>query len=181
MSTQPEGLLLELLRATALGDQIAFAELYRITSAKLYAIASRMLRRADTASDALQEAYVRIWTQSGDYDVDKGQPIHWMAAIVRHVCVDMLRRTASQPLPSPDLQEIEEVVPPHDIVSVDIDRCLRRLDATQSKAILMAFYFGLSHAELAQVFAVPLGTMKSIIRRALARLKECLDPDDVNA
>ena len=145
------------------------------------AIASRMLRRADTASDALQEDYVRIWTQSGDYDVDKGQPIHWMPAIVRHVCIDMLRRTASQPLPSPDLQEIEEVVPPHDIVSVDVDRCLRRLDATQSTAILMAFYFGLSHAELAQVFAVPLGTMKSTIRRALARLKECLDPDDVNA
>jgi len=95
MLTQPEELLLELLRATALGDQIAFAELYRITSGKLYAIASRMLRRADTASDALQEAYVRIWTQSGDYDVDKGQPIHWMAAIVRHVCIDMLRRTAS--------------------------------------------------------------------------------------
>ena len=181
MSTQPEELLLELLRATALGDQIAFAELYRITSGKLYAIASRMLRRADTASDALQEAYVRIWRQSGDYDVDKGQPIHWMTAIVRHVCIDMLRRTASQPLPSPDLQEIEAVVPPHDIVSVDIDRCLRRLDATQSEAILMAFYFGLSHAELAQFFAVPLGTMKSTIRRGLARLKECLDPDDVNA
>ncbi len=176
MSTQPEELLLELLRATALRDQIAF-ELYRITSGKLYAIASRMLRRADTASDA----YVRIWTQSGHYDVDKGQPIQWMASIVRHACVDMLRRSASQPLPSPDLKEIEEVVPPHDIVSADIDRCLRRLDATQSKAILMAFYFGLSHAELAQVFAVPLGTMKSTIRRALAKLKECLDPDDVNA
>jgi len=69
---------------------------------------------------------------------------------------------------------------PCDIVAVDIDRCLQRLDAMQSKAILMAFYFGLSHTELAKTFGVPLGTMKSTIRRGLAKLKECLDPGDVS-
>ena len=62
MSIEPADLPSELLRATALGDQIAFAELYRLTSAKLFAIASRMLRNADAASEALQEAYVRIWS-----------------------------------------------------------------------------------------------------------------------
>jgi RNA polymerase sigma-70 factor (ECF subfamily) len=175
MSKEPADLPPELLRATALGDQIAFAELYRLTSGKLYAIASRMLRSADAASEALQEAYVRIWAQSGQYDPDKWQPIHWMSGIVRHICIDMLR--SSNRLPAgPDLEEIEGLVPPHDIVAVDIDRCLQQLDTVQSKAILMAFYFGLSHAELAKTFAVPLGTMKSTIRRGLAKLKECLDP-----
>jgi DNA-directed RNA polymerase specialized sigma24 family protein len=87
----------------------------------------------------------------------------------------MLR--SSNRLPAgPDLEEIEGLVPPHDIVAVDIDRCLQQLDTVQSKAILMAFYFRLSHAELAKTFAVPLGTMKSTIRRGLAKLKECLDP-----
>jgi RNA polymerase sigma-70 factor (ECF subfamily) len=160
MSKEPGELPLELLRATALGDQIAFTELYRVTSAKLYTIATRMLG-TDAASDALQEAYVRIWTQSAQYDPGKGQPIHWMSGIVRHICIDMLRRGATRPALGLDLQEIAAVVPPHDIMTVDIDRCLKRLDAMQSKAILMAFHFGLSHAELAKKFAVPLGTMKS--------------------
>ena len=180
MSIEPADLPSELLRATALGDQIAFAELYRLTSGKLFAIASRMLRNADAASEALQEAYVRIWALSGQYDPERGQPIHWMSGIVRHICIDLLRSSASRLPTSPDLEEIEGLVPPHDIVAVDIDRCLQRLDAMQSKAILMAFYLGLSHAELAKTFAVPLGTMKSTIRRGLAKLKECLDPGDVS-
>ena len=179
MSTQPADPLLELLRASALGDQVTFAELYRLTSGKLYAIASRMLRSADAASEALQEAYVRIWSQSGQYDPEKGQPIHWMSGIVRHICIDMLRSSAGRLPTAPDLEEIEGLVPPHDNVGVDIERCLQRLDAMQSKAILMAFYFGLSHAELAKSFGVPLGTMKSTIRRGLAKLKECLDPGDM--
>jgi len=181
MSTPPADPLLELLCASALGDQIAFAELYRLTSGKLYAIASRMLRSADAAGDALQEAYVRIWTQSGQHNPEKGQPIHWMSGIVRHICIDMLRSSANRLPTGPDLQEIEGLVPPRDIVAVDIDRCLQRLDAMESKAILMAFYLGLSHAELAKTFAVPLGTMKSTIRRGLAKLKECLDPGGANA
>src|SRR5262249_9510065 len=87
------------------------------TSGKLYAIARRMLRRADGASDALQEAYVRIWTQSAQYDAEKGQPIHRMAAIARHVCIDMLRRSASQPMSGLDLETIEEALPPDDSTS----------------------------------------------------------------
>ncbi|MBV8133525.1 MAG: sigma-70 family RNA polymerase sigma factor [Alphaproteobacteria bacterium] len=180
MSIELADLPSELLRATALGDQIAFAELYRLTNGKLLAIASRMLRDADAAGEALQEAYVRIWAVSGQYNPEKGQPIHWMSGIVRHICIDVLRSNASRRPTAPDLEEIEGLVPPHDIVGVDIERCLQRLDAMQSKAILMAFYFGLSHAELAKSFGVPLGTMKSTIRRGLAKLKECLDPGDVS-
>jgi RNA polymerase sigma-70 factor (ECF subfamily) len=181
MAKHSADLSLELVRATASGDQIAFAELYRLTSGKLYAIASRMLGNADAAGEALQEAYIRVWTQSGQYDPQKGQPIHWMSGIVRHVCIDLLRRGASRPPLGPELDAVEEAEPPHDIVAVDIERCLRRLDAVQSKAIRMAFHFGLTHVELARAFGVPLGTMKSTIRRALAKLRECLDPSDANA
>jgi len=178
---QPADLLAELLRATAAADQIAFAELYRLTSGRLYAIASRMLANSDTAGEALQESYLRIWTRSGQYDAGKGQPIHWMSGIVRHVCIDLLRRSASQSALNLDLKSIEEAVPPNDIIAVDIDRCLKRLDAMEAKAILMAFHYGLSHAELAKWFAVPHGTIKSIVRRALGKLRECLEPGDANA
>jgi RNA polymerase sigma-70 factor, ECF subfamily len=71
----------ELLRAIALGDQIAFAELYRSDEQQLFASAGRMLRNADAASEALQEAYVRIWALFGQYDPEKGQPIHWMSGM----------------------------------------------------------------------------------------------------
>ena len=87
----------------------------------------------------------------------------------------------SQLSPGLDLDELEQVIPPHDIASVDIERCLSHLDEMQSKAILMAFYYGFSHAELAEMFAVPLGTMKSTIRRGLASLRQCLDASDPNA
>jgi RNA polymerase sigma factor (sigma-70 family) len=178
---QPPDLLAESLRATAGADQVAFAELYRLISGKLYAIASRMLTNSDTAGEALQESYLRIWTRSGQCDAGKGQPIHWMSGIVRHVCIDLLRRSASQAALNLDLKSIEEAVPPTDIVAVDIERCLKRLDGMESRAILMAFHYGLSHAELAKWFAVPLGTMKSIVRRALGKLRECLEPGDANA
>ena len=104
-----------------------------------------------------------------------------MAGIIRRVCIDMLRRSKSQLSPGPDFDEVEQVIPPHDIASVDIERCLRHLDVMQSKAILMAFYYGFSHAELAKIFAVPLGTMKSTIRRGLSSLRQCLDAGDPNA
>jgi RNA polymerase sigma-70 factor (ECF subfamily) len=111
-----------------LGDQIAFAELYRLTSGKLYAIASRMLRRADTASEALQEAHLHIWTLSDRYDPAKRQPIYWMAGIIRHFCIEMLRSSKSRHSLGPDIDEVERVIPPHDIGSVDIERSLRHLD-----------------------------------------------------
>ena len=75
-------------------------------------------------------------------------------------------------------EAIEAVAAPDEIASVDLNRCLEQLEPAQSKAILMAFHFGFSHAELAKTFAVPLGTMKSTIRRGLIRLKECLDRGD---
>ena len=81
-------------------------------------------------------------------------------------------------MPDPDLEAIEAVAAPDEIASVDLNRCLEQLEPTQSKAILMAFHFGLSHSELAKTFGVPLGTMKSTIRRGLSKLKECLDVCD---
>ena len=88
MSTPLADPLGELLRATGLGDQIAFAELYRLTSGKLYAIVNRMLRRADTANEALQEAYLQIWTQSDRYDPARGrQSIGWQGSSAAFVSI----------------------------------------------------------------------------------------------
>src|SRR6059058_4350929 len=84
--------LMELLARTALSDQKAFAELYRLTSSHLYAVALRILREPAAAEEVLQESYVNIWHHAGSYVAAKSQPLTWLTSIVRNRCLDHLRR-----------------------------------------------------------------------------------------
>src|SRR4051812_31359960 len=82
----------QLLARTALSDQKAFAELYRLTSSQLYAVALRILRDAAAAEEALQESYVSVWHGAASYDAGKSQAQTWLTSIVRNRCLDRLRR-----------------------------------------------------------------------------------------
>lgn len=104
-----------------------------------------------------------------------------MIAVQRHICLDMLRRAAARPAADVDIADVEIAVPAAEGASRDLERCLHGLDTHESEAILMAVHYGLSHVELARRFAVPLGTMKSTIRRALLRLRRCLEPEEPHA
>src|SRR5437667_7039149 len=84
--------LMELLARTALSDQQAFAELYRMTSAHLYAVALRILREAAAAEEVLQESFVNVWHHAGSYVAAKSQPLTWLTSIVRNRCLAQLRR-----------------------------------------------------------------------------------------
>src|SRR5882672_2227628 len=84
--------LMELLARTALADQQAFAELYRLTSPHLYAVALRILRESAAAEEVLQESFVNIWHHAGSYVAAKSQPLTWLTSIVRNRCLDQLRR-----------------------------------------------------------------------------------------
>jgi RNA polymerase sigma-70 factor, ECF subfamily len=171
-------LLAELLRAAGERDQVAFAELYRLTSGKLYAVARRMFAgQADPAAEAAQEAYIRIWVDAARYDPAKGKPIHWMLSILRHVCLDMRRRSVSRPAPDMDVDTLEIAVPPKEGASLDLARCMGQLETREASAILMAVHYGLSHTELAGRFGMPLGSTKSMLRRALAKLRACLEAE----
>ena len=182
LSEPTPDLLAELLRATAQRDQVAFAELYRLTGGKLYAGARRMFAgQADPASEAAQEAFTRIWIDAAQYDPAKGKPIHWMLSILRHVCLDMRRRSARCPPPEVELDTLEIAVPPPEGISLDLERCIGQLETREASAILMAVHYGLSHTELAEHFAMPLGSVKSMVRRALAKLRVCLEPEAFGA
>jgi RNA polymerase sigma-70 factor (ECF subfamily) len=171
----------------ALGDQSAFAELYRQTSSHLYGVAVRILRDGAAAEEVLQEAFVNVWHHAGSYEAAKSQPTTWLAAIVRNRCLDQLRRreldtvtmTADDDdgnefdLPSGDPTPVEMLLAGAEAQSVR--DCVDALDAGQKQAIALAFYQGLSHAELADHLRQPLGTVKSWVRRGLERLKSCLD------
>ena len=176
-----------LLSRVALADQRAFAELYRDTSSHLYAVALRILRESSAAEEILQEAYVSVWHHAGTYVVAKSQPLTWLTSIVRNRCLDHLRR---KELDTVTLSSDGEDEPAHDIPASgptpaelllagaeaqSVRDCVDALDAGPKQAIALAFFQGLSHAELAAHLREPLGTVKSWVRRGLERLKRCLD------
>jgi len=171
----------ELLSRSALGDRAAFARLYQATSSKLYGVALRILRREDWAEEVLQECYVNVWRHATEYNASRAAPMTWMTSIVRNRCLDWLRR----PNPEPLAEGAEENIADAGRGPLDelersqeagaVARCLRGLDARQRQAIALAFFDGLSHAELAQHLREPLGTVKTWVRRGLAKLRSCLE------
>lgn len=175
--------LAALLARCGLGDRQALAELYKFTSAKLFGVALRILRREDWAEEVLQDSFLNIWSHAADYAAHKSQPMTWMTNIVRNRAFDWLRRPRHEETRG-DYDVIAENVrdesagPLEQLVSSREARalahCLRQLDAQQRQTIVLAFNHGLSHSELASHLKQPLGTVKTWVRRGLAQLKGCL-------
>ena len=178
--------LADLLGRTALSDQAAFAELYRLAAPHLYGVALRILREPALAEDLLQEAFVNVWHHAGSYNALKAKPQTWLTSIVRNRCLDQLRRrepatvTLTRDDDEPEM-ELEGMGPtPEELLLSGADAnsvrsCIEGLEGGQRQAIALAFVQGLSHAELALHLRQPLGTVKSWVRRGLERLKKCLD------
>lgn len=177
--------LADLLSRCTLRDQRAFAELYRASSAKLFAVAVRITRRRDWAEEALQESFVNIWSHAAAYSPAKSAPMTWMTAIVRNRALDLLRRPREVELDEEQedlIASIPDDTPgPEQLLAQARDatalaECMKRLTGEQQKSIALAFFQGLSHGELAHQMQKPLGTVKAWVRRGLERLKDCLDP-----
>ena len=179
--------LQQLLLACARQDREAFARLYRTTSPKLYGVALRILKRADRAEEILQECYVSIWMHAATYAAGRAAPMTWMTSIVRNRCLDALRRpnpeVVLQATDADDADPLDGIASdrpgPLDLLAQLSDAralrgCPETLDAKQRQAILLAFYEGLTHTELALQLRQPLGTVKTWVRRGLERLKGCL-------
>jgi RNA polymerase sigma-70 factor, ECF subfamily len=176
--------LMELLAHTALADQRAFAELYRLTSAHLYAVALRILRESAAAEEVLQESFVSVWNHAGSYVAAKSQPFTWLTSIVRNRCLDQLRRREVKTVAIDDEDEgmalRDEGPTPLELLVSSADAravkaCVEGLEGSHKQALALAFYRGLSHSELAAQLRQPLGTVKSWVRRGLERLKACLE------
>ena len=175
--------LAELLAQCALKNQHSFNKLYQLTAAKLYGVALRILRRQDWAEEVLQECYVNIWNHAGDYAMAKSAPLTWMTSIVRNRCLDWLRRpqteaTGEQYDVAVEAWQDDAPGPMEQLAASSeaaaLARCMQQLDAKQRQSIMLAFFNGLSHSELAAHMKQPLGTVKTWVRRGLERLKGCL-------
>ena len=173
--------LADLLRRVAARDSAAFAMLYKQTRAKLHGVIARILTKGDLSGEVLQEVFVRIWEKAGDYDVDKGSPIAWMATIARNRALDEIRRV--RPVSLEDMPEgfepaAEEVDPlgardRSERLSA-LMSCLETLDEEKRDVVLLAYYRGFSREALAKRFERPVPTIKTWLRRGLAQLRDCL-------
>ncbi len=168
-----------LLHRCAYGDRTAFRMLYDRWGAKLHGIALRIVRQPSLAADATQEAFVQIWQQAHRFDPERGSAEAFLFTLVRYRALDIVRRTAREvlgyegedaPDDSPDI--LSRMVASSE--GVALKHCLEQLEPTRRTMVTMAFVDGFSHGELALKLSIPLGTVKSAIRRSLLALRECL-------
>ncbi len=174
----------DVLKRVAGGDRTAFSALYRATSPKLYGICLRMLRDRSTAEEVLQELYSTVWQRANSFDPSRASALTWLTTIARNRAIDRLRERrdrASDTQIDDDAYGwlADEQASPIDMaeqsqVRTRLQACIDELAPQHGHAVREAFYTGASYAELAQRADVPLGTMKSWIRRSLLLLKGCL-------
>lgn len=176
--------LVQALLDTGEEDRAAFQRVYRMTSAKLFGICVRICGDRRAAEDVLHEVYLTIWKRAAGFQPGRASPITWLATIARNRAIDWRRANAvrrADPVEWADEIPDDGIAADEAIMLEEADRrlhlCLEALDAQQRQAIRTAFFDGVTYAELAQRSDVPLGTMKSWVRRGLIRLKDCLADD----
>jgi RNA polymerase sigma factor (sigma-70 family) len=174
------GLVTALARVAA-GDRAALREVYRRTAPKLFGVCLRISQDREAAEDILQDVYLKIWHRAGRFDATRASPITWLCAIARNAAIDW-RRAQGHAVRVPEEQACD--VPDGDPTAEQaigaaqeqarIAACLDGLEPRQAGAIRAAFFDGFTYAELAARASVPLGTMKSWVRRGLLELRACL-------
>ena len=174
-------LLTPLMTRIAAGERDALRQLYDATSAKLFGVCLRILSDREESEDVLQDVYVTIWRRADRFDSGRASVMTWVSTIARNRAIDRLR--ARGPLayagPVDELEIADDADSAETLLSAADDRnrlhhCLSELDDRTEKVIRTAFFEGITYEALAHRMDAPLGTVKSWIRRGLAKLKGCL-------
>ena len=172
------------LHAAARRDRSAFHSLYEASSPRLYGLALRILGRRELAEEVLQESFVAIWHHAAEYESALSAPMTWMTTIVRNRAFDVLRRTRhdgeDNALGSRAMESLADLsATPAERLQMSSEAqaladCMAALEEKHREVVGMAFFHDLSHSDVAEKLTLPLGTVKTWIRRSLARLHACL-------
>ena len=173
-----------LLDRCAAADSQALQRLYALVSPMLFGCITRILRRRALAEEALQDVFISIWQQAGQFTATRGRPMAWMMSIARYRAIDLLRRERFGPtlVAQPEEYRTFDAEPDSESSSAAwlpsaelMKRCLALLSDQQARCLELAYVDGNSHEEIARLIGSPLGTVKSWIRRALRSLRQCLE------
>ena len=183
---QTDADLMNLIDRMANRDEAALKALYDTTSSKLYGLALRVVNKREWAEDVVQEAYMHIWRAAADYRATLSPPMAWMGLIVRSRALDFLRRRSAERMHL--TQELDEVLsdtlegnapnPMNTALASEqawaLQQCMNQLDNKQREVVSLAYLRDLSHSDLAEQLKLPLGTVKTWIRRGLEQLRGCM-------
>jgi RNA polymerase sigma factor (sigma-70 family) len=174
------------LMAAGKRDAAAFRALYDASSSKLFGFALRILHKRELAEEVLQESFVAIWNNAAHYQSDLAAPMTWMATIVRNKAFDQLRRSDAaveidadqfdgevmNALQDPQATPIEALQMSADAKA--LAWCMSALEGAHRQVVALAYFHDLSHSEVAAQMKLPIGTVKTWIRRSLDKLRVCL-------
>ncbi len=173
--------LAESLRKVASGDRAALEDVYRRSSGKLFAVVLRILPDRQEAEDVLQDVYLTVWRKADMFDPERASPITWLAALARNRAIDRVRSQGGRTFVSDDVVAAQVDAAPLASEMLEIQEqtsalqtCLGELEPDRADVVRQAFFGGLTYEALARRAGVPLGTMKSWMRRSLLRLRTCL-------
>jgi RNA polymerase sigma-70 factor (ECF subfamily) len=171
--------LAEYLDRIAAGDRTGFEALYRLTAPRLWAVVRRMIARKQSAEDILQETYVAIWRKAHLFDPSVGEALGWMTTIARHRAIAWLRQpgnaTRGPPATGASNAGAEAIAEYHPERTVLCNELLNKLSPEQRESLLLIYLYGMTQEEVSVALEVPLGTIKSRVRRGLIALKDLLD------
>lgn len=179
-----EDIYADLLQQTASGDQLAFKKLYEMTSPKLMGLCLRLMQTESLAEDVLQEGFIKIWDKADTYTPGKSKAMTWMSTVVRNKGLDKLRslktKAAETEIQYEGLEFAATDLEPDSLENLSQDvkglmACLDKLKPAQRECILLSYYYGHTHQELANKMDRPLGTIKAWIRRGLEDIRPCLN------
>ncbi|MEE4210678.1 MAG: sigma-70 family RNA polymerase sigma factor [Parvularcula sp.] len=170
----------DLVARVALGDREAFDKLYAVAAPQLFPVAVAMLGDRHEAEEALQDGFVKIWQNADRFRQEQGAPFGWMSVIVRNAAIDRRRRMRDIPVEESFLQQVCQLPDPESVSIASNEarhllRCLRELPEDEVRPLRRAFFGMRSYADVAKDEGVPVGTMKSRIRRSLKRIKACVE------
>jgi RNA polymerase sigma-70 factor (ECF subfamily) len=174
--------LVDLLTRSSRGHEEAFAELYDLTSSRIYGIVLRVLRSADHAAEVTQEVYVEVWRQSARYDTDRGSVLSWMSTMAHRRAVDRVRSVTSEVVrderyAATDADRGVDQVWEHVDQKLDVERVrkgMTSLTTIQREALSLAYFGGYTQTQVASLLKLPLGTVKTRIRDGLIGLRDAL-------
>lgn len=183
--------LAQLAARVGLQDQAALGELYDVTVAKLFGLARTILRNPADAEEVVCDTYTQVWQTAARYDSSRGSIMGWLVTICRSRALDLLRQRRVRERTAHVESELHSQSlctesGPDDMLDTlqqnsAVYRALATLPAVRRRAVALAFFQGLSHEEIARLMNLPVGTVKSHIRRALAALQAELTKESDHA